>query len=239
MALNFLCFCQDLQGSTPTACDPDCASAFWFLGLNAKPQRVFHVLETGRALCCVKQSERRALVERNRSACKPRTRSTSILIRHRLFCLMISDLKEGVMRAILERNQREDEEDFQKFCDQLLSLPRNLEFMPKENFVADVELQPWRWLSLGIDLLQSRKVTRYVELADGIQGPPMSSYLPYPVFQMATEIFLKGMWLYQYPDCRTIKDSSYVDPDARNNYLQRLGRRGLGHDLLKIIEVVR
>ena len=47
------------------------------------------------------------------------------------------------------------------------------------------------------------------------------------------------MWLYQYPDCRTIKDSSYVDPDARNNYLQRLGRRGLGHDLLKIIEVVR
>jgi len=152
---------------------------------------------------------------------------------------MTSDLKEGVMRVVKERNRREDERDFQTFCDQLLSLPPNLEFMPKANFVADVELQPWRWLSLGIDLLQSRKVTRHVQLADGIQGPPISSYLPYPVFQMATEIFLKGMWLYQHQDCRAIADSSYVDLGIRHNYLQKLGPRGLGHDLLKIVDTLR
>jgi hypothetical protein len=149
-----------------------------------------------------------------------------------------SDIKEGVMRTILERNRREAEQEFQKFCEELLSLPADFELMPKGNFVADIELQPWRWLSLGVDLLQSRRVTAHVELPNGIQRPPMSSYLPYPVFQMATEIFLKGVWLCQYAECRALNDSSYVDPAARDKFQGKLSK-GLGHDLLQIIRALQ
>jgi hypothetical protein len=145
-----------------------------------------------------------------------------------------TDLNERLMRIISERNRREDQEAFQRFCEELLALPADLELMPKENFKADVELQPLRWMSLGIDLLQSRKVTGHIQLADGVQGPAISSYLPYPSFQMAAEIFLKGMWLCQFAECRQLSDSSFVDAPVRNRHQENL--RGLTHDLLRIIE---
>lgn len=147
---------------------------------------------------------------------------------------MATDLNESVMRIIGERNRQEEAEEFQRFCDELLALPPDLKLMPKENFKADIELQPLRWMSFGIDLLQSRKVTGYIQLADGVQGPAISSYLPYPVFQMAAEIFLKGMWLCQFHECRQLSHSSYVDEPTRNRYQQSL--RELTHDLLRIIE---
>jgi hypothetical protein len=146
------------------------------------------------------------------------------------------EIKESVMDEIMERNQREDERDFEEFCHQLLSLPANLELKPKENFKADIELQPLRWMSLGIDLFKSRKVIGHIQLAEGIQGPETGSYLPYPVFQMATEIFLKGMWLCQFADCRQLNHSSYVDEATRNRYYDEL--RVLSHDLLRIIDAI-
>lgn len=155
------------------------------------------------------------------------------------FLRMTTDLKESVMRIIQERNRREDEEEFQKFCEELLSLPEDLELVPKKNFKADIELQPLRWMNLGIDLLKSRRVTGHIQLADGIEGPETDSYLPYPVFQMATEIFLKGMWLCKYAECRELLDSSYVDSTGRTKYHDKLGSKGLGHDLLKIVNAVR
>lgn len=164
-------------------------------------------------------------------------RSTSILMRQGVFCLMTTDLKESVMRVINERNRRDDEQAFHNFCEELLSLPANLELIPKENFKADIELQPLRWMSLGIDLLKSRRVTGNVQLTDGIEGPETSSYLPYPVFHAATEIFLKGMWLCQYADCRDLTDSSYIEQDKRENYSEKL--KELGHDLLAILDSVR
>lgn len=147
---------------------------------------------------------------------------------------MATHLDERLTQIISERNRREDEEAFQRFCAELLALPVDLKMMPKENFTADIELQPLRWMSLGIDLLQSRKVTGYIQLADGVQGPAISSYLPYPVFQMAAEIFLKGMWLCQFAECRQLSNSSYVNEPARNKYQQSL--RELTHDLIRIIE---
>lgn len=152
---------------------------------------------------------------------------------------MASDIRDAVMRAILERNRRGDDAEFETFCEDLLALPRNLELMPKKHFKADVELQPLRWMNLGIDLMRSRRVTGRVQLENGIEGPETGSYLPYPVFQMATEIFLKGMWLCQYADCRQLNDSSYVDPITRSKYQEQLGSKGLNHDLLKIIGTVR
>jgi hypothetical protein len=148
--------------------------------------------------------------------------------------VMEADLNDRLMRIISERNRRENEEAFQRFCEELLALPADLKLIPKENFKTDIELQPLRWMSLGIDLLRSRKVTGHVQLADGVQGPAISSYLPYPVFQMAAEIFLKGMWLCQFPECRQLGHSSFVDAPARNRYQQCL--RDLTHDLLRIIE---
>ena len=115
---------------------------------------------------------------------------------------MTSDPCESVMRIIQEQNGREGEEEFQQFCEKMLSVPANLTLIPKDNFTVDIELQPLRWLSLGIDLLRSRRVTGHVQLPNGVQGPEISSYLPYPVFQAATEIFLKGIWLCQYAECR-------------------------------------
>jgi hypothetical protein len=151
--------------------------------------------------------------------------------------MAIDQIKESLMRIVNEENRRREEREFSDFCEALLSLPANLEVMPEETFVADIELQPLRWMSLGIDLLQSHKVTGYVQLADGARGPAMSSYLPYPVFQMATEIFLKGMWLCQFADCRGLTYSSYIDEAKRGRYQEKLS--GLSHDLLKIIGAVR
>jgi hypothetical protein len=148
-----------------------------------------------------------------------------------------TDFKESLMRIINDRNRREDEQEFQAFCEELFSLPANFELMPKGNFKADIELQPLRWMNLGMDLLRSRHVTGHVQLADGIQGPEINSYLPYPIFHAATEIFLKGMWLCQYADCRLLADSTYMEPANRKNYSEIL--KGLSHDLLAILNRVR
>src|SRR5437016_4784234 len=129
---------------------------------------------------------------------------------------MSTDLQESLMRVVKERSERNDEREFQQFCQYLLSLPADLELVPKDNFKADIELQPLRWMTLGMDLLKSRRVTGHVQLADGVQGPETGSYLRYPVFHMGTEIFLKGMWLCQFADCRQLNHSSYVDEATRN-----------------------
>jgi hypothetical protein len=150
---------------------------------------------------------------------------------------MASNLEESVMRIIDERNRRDDELEFQQFCQYLLSLPSGLELAPKDDFKADIELQPLRWMSLGIDLLQSRRVTGHAQLANGVQGPEMGSYLRYPVFQMGTEIFLKGMWLCQYLDCRALTTSSYIQVKKRQYYYEVL--KNLGHDLLAILDKIR
>ena len=149
------------------------------------------------------------------------------------------DLRENLLRIMNERNRREDEQEFNGWCEYLLSLPAGLESMPKGNFKVDIELQPLRWMSLGMDLIQSSRVTAPVELAGGVQGRPMSSYLSYPVFQTGAEIFLKGMWLCQYPECRALTHSSYIDSDTRQEYSKRLRSKGLSHDLLRIIDEIR
>ena len=61
-----------------------------------------------------------------------------------------TDFKESLMRIINDRNRREDEQEFQAFCEELFSLPANFELMPKGNFKADIELQPLRWMNLGM-----------------------------------------------------------------------------------------
>ena len=64
----------------------------------------------------------------------------------------------------------------------------------------------------------------------------MQTYLPYPVFQAGTEIFLKGMWLAQHTECQPIGCSDYVTPELRKKYQRQL--KGLGHDLLGLVSVL-
>jgi hypothetical protein len=144
------------------------------------------------------------------------------------------DRKVEVLRVIIEGNRPHVEERFNAWCDDLLILPTDAKLKAKFGEV-DIELQPLRWMSSGIDLIQSRKITAHVQLADGVQGPAISSYLPYPVFQMATELFLKGLWLCQHAECRGITDRSYVDTEKRDYYSSQLRSDQLGHDLIKIL----
>ena len=130
------------------------------------------------------------------------------------------------------------EKDFTTWCAALEGLPGDFEHKLKDGFKADLELQPFRWLSLGLDLLQSSKGTVTVQQMDGSAGPFLDSFLAYPVFQMGAEIFLKGMWLCQFADCRGLADGDYLDGHTRQAYLQRL-TKDLGHDLLKLIAANR
>jgi hypothetical protein len=107
----------------------------------------------------------------------------------------------------------------------------------KSGFVPDTELQPIRWMDAGLDLLESQKVAAWVELMDGKKGPPLQSFLPYPAFQMGTEIFLKGMWLCQFAECRGLAQKGFLSPDVRERHGKAL--KNLGHDLLKIIAAIR
>jgi len=148
-------------------------------------------------------------------------------------------MDDDIMRLVRERNRKCEEKEFRRWRKWLLSLPHDLHLQPKNNFRVDVELQPLRWMRLGIVLLQSRKDVGYVQLKGGVQGPPIKSYLPYPVFQMAAEIFLKGMWLCKFPDCRRLNDRLYVDCRRRAEIFRQLGSERLGHDLVKIIDEIQ
>ncbi|MGH8092265.1 MAG: hypothetical protein ACREIF_02165 [Chthoniobacterales bacterium] len=146
-----------------------------------------------------------------------------------------------LQRIIQKQSQRQQTMDFNRWCDRLYSLPIDYKLELKDDLIVAVELQPIRWMNLGLIVLESAKVVARVSLSNNRPGPVISSYLPYPTFQMGAEIFLKGMWLCQYEDCRLLSDASYINPDARRRYLRMLGRGayGLGHDLLKIIEAIR
>lgn len=147
-------------------------------------------------------------------------------------------LADGVMRLIQEQSQLEEEKEYQNWYAALLALPEDYKREMREGLTADIELQPLRWMQLGLTLIQSPKVTAYVQLADGVQGPPLSSFLPYPIFQAGAETFLKGMWLCRYGDCRLLGHNSYMGPARRGELFKEL-RNKLGHNLLQIIESLR
>lgn len=141
-------------------------------------------------------------------------------------------LVEDLRRTLAEEEARRRAEAYSSWCRDLDALPGDFELRLKDGLQADVELQPFRWMGLGLDLLQSSKGTIAVQHFDGSQGPFLDSFLPYPVFQMGAEIFLKGMWLCQFEDCRALADRGHIDAAKRRAYIERL-KNELGHDLLK------
>ncbi|MBC2600575.1 hypothetical protein [Puniceicoccus vermicola] len=104
-------------------------------------------------------------------------------------------------------------------------------------FKVDTDLQPLRWLEDGRDLIQSAKGTISVQLSSGLSRPPLNTYLPYPVFQMGAEIFLKGMWLCQFEECRNLRDHDWMTSEKRKDYREKL--KDIGHDLIGLTARVR
>jgi len=109
--------------------------------------------------------------------------------------------------------------------------------MREARFKSDIELQPKRWMTKGIGLIQSAKGTSPVRFADGVIGRPMDTILEYPVFQLGSEFFLKGMYLCQYDECRTLASNEYLDQGLRSTHKETL--KNLGHDLFKIIDKIK
>src|SRR5437773_9496591 len=107
---------------------------------------------------------------------------------------MVNNLQEDLLRLMRERNEAEEEKAFRHWHEDLLCQPLDLKLQPEDRFEVDIELQPLRWLGRGVELVESRKVIGRSQLAGGIEGAEIDSYLPYAVFQMATEVFVKGMW---------------------------------------------
>ena len=121
----------------------------------------------------------------------------------------------------LAAQQRET--DFIEWCDQLVALRADFEPLLEDDIIVHVELHPIRWMNLGFDLLQSRKQSLF------------ETSLPYPIFQMGAEIFLKGMWLCKFDECR---DDSYIDVTTRQRFLDELKSK-FGHDPLRITDALR
>lgn len=146
-------------------------------------------------------------------------------------------MADELMNALNEHRRKDREkrraQEFAAWCARWDSAPPRVRRRLKRGVVADLELQPHRWLSAGLDLIRSAHVTSRVALFDGQQGEPMQSYLPYGVFQFGTELFLKGMFLCRYPACRRVAQNAYVSMAARQRISRKL--RGLSHDLLRVI----
>ncbi len=150
---------------------------------------------------------------------------------------MGDDLTTAIGNELKARKAKREAEELRAWCTVLDGTSPRAKRRLKPGNVAAVELQPHRWLSAGLDILRSAHVTGYVQLMDGQQGDPLQSFLPYSVFQAGTEVFLKGMWLCQFPSCRRVAHTSYVGVELRKRIDDRL--RQQGHDLLKIIGRLR
>jgi hypothetical protein len=150
---------------------------------------------------------------------------------------MGENLSDNLMQRIVEKNRRQDEEEFLEWYSSLAALPPEFELKLGDGWKADVELQPSRWMNRGLSLIQSAKITGYIQLPNGVQGQPAAKFLPYPVFHSGAEMFLKGMWLYHYEDCRLLSSASYVKPADRKKYLDEI--KIALHDLIRIIKALQ
>ena len=148
-------------------------------------------------------------------------------------------MTDDSLREIIQaREKAKRDKEFRDWCEQIGAIPSDFELKLGGGLVADLELQPARWLTLGLDLLNSSRGTFAIQQLGSGPTPFMSSFLPYPIFQLGSEIFLKGLWLGQFEECRRITHFSYVDQSVRMRYAVRL-KKELGHDLLRILTLVR
>jgi len=147
-------------------------------------------------------------------------------------------LIDAVVEIRAKRKRDKQDREYADFCNTFASSLKNNGQVLKNGFTAGIELQPFSWTQLGLDLINSRKATGTIQSFGGVAGADSGAYLPYPVFLVGTEIFLKGMWLYQHKECRKLKFDSYVAQDTRHKYLKEIREISPKHNLLEIISKV-
>jgi hypothetical protein len=144
------------------------------------------------------------------------------------------DIVSEINNLLKKQNLHEERKEFAHWLDILDATAADAKRAPLEGWIVEVDLQPTRWLSAGFDLLESAHVLSRAKNKDGSDGMILQSFLPYSIFQSGAEVFLKGMWLCQFKDCRQLTQSSYITPERRSELGAQLVK--LGHNLLKIIE---
>ncbi len=147
-------------------------------------------------------------------------------------------LIDAVTEIRKSRRRKKQDQEFEEFCE-IFASPTDGDGRAAINgFMTDIELQPVRWIRMGQTLIDSRKSSGVVQPFGEIPEHDYQAYLPYPVFLMGVEIFLKGMWLYQHRECRELKSDSFVSKQIRTEFSKKIKDVSLGHDLLEIIQRV-
>ena len=156
------------------------------------------------------------------------------------FFKIISDTNNitvDISENIKLKEAKKKEKMYRTWCDSMESTPEDSKLTLKPGFMADIELQPHRWMTAGVDQIESFKGSAHVQLMGGGMGEPLHKVLKYPVFHSGCELFLKGMWLCQFEECRNIKHNMYVEIQTRKKFNNDLKK--LGHNLIKIINDLR
>lgn len=127
---------------------------------------------------------------------------------------IIVDISEYI--KLIEAEEKEKE--YCNWCDSMESTTEDFKPILKPGFIADIELQPHRWITAGVDQIESFKGSDHVQLMGGGMGEPFHKFLKYPVFHSGCELFLKGMWLCKFDECRNIKHNMYVEIQTRKKF---------------------
>ena len=146
---------------------------------------------------------------------------------------ILEETKELINLMETERK----EQKYRTWCELMESTPENYKPELEKGLLADIELQPHRWMTAGVELIESFRGSAHVELMDGVKGESLHKTLNYPVFHFGCELFLKGMWLSKFEGLRKIHQNMHVDKKTRVTYDKEL--KSLGHNLINIINDLR
>ena len=146
------------------------------------------------------------------------------------------DLEDAIRKLFEERRAETNEKAYKQWCDEVAAISTTYETLPKARWLIDQEFQPMRWLSHGLHILKLSSGSMGAP-SDLERSPYLVPLLPYAVFQIGAELFLKGMWLCQFTDCRELSHKGHLEPVRREELAKKI--KSLGHDLLKLIEANR
>jgi hypothetical protein len=86
-------------------------------------------------------------------------------------------MDDKLMQVIAESKKATEDSTFNAWCDYLDQIPEDYTLRLKGDLVADLELQPLRWMNDGLKLIDSFHGTAHVQLMGGVQGEPMHKVL--------------------------------------------------------------
>ena len=146
---------------------------------------------------------------------------------------ILEETKELINLMETERKEHE----YRTWCELMESTPEDYKLVLKKGFIADIELQPYRWMTAGVEQIESFRGSAHIQLMGAAKGEPLHKILKYPVFHFGCELFLKGMWLCQFEELRKIHQNMYVNERTRNKFNKSL--KSLDHNLINIIKKLR